>query len=353
VNLNPITLTCLAGWLVLLLPTLFYLFVTWTIRRKLLLERFTTTNDANQDEDEPIRKYYAQFFPGRKLEPDLYKQFKRDFDRSYGRRYYLLAFILLAIVSAIGLWITAVSIQGWVGWLSVRKPVPPIVISAFLGAYAWVLYDQFARFRTGDFTPYDVYAGVYRFLIAVPLGVSLGAFAKDNVGVGIAFLLAAFPTTTLFRLSRRLVGTQLSLGEGTENGNLELEKLQCMGRSNAERFLDEGVATIAELAWSNPIDLAIRTNRDLNFVIDSISQALLWIYFRDVEKLYPFSIRGAQEACTLLEDCKSPRRKVQKAAAHTLKVAAAAINLDEQAFTYTLMTVAEDPYAEFLYSIWR
>jgi len=91
----------------------------------------------------------------------------------------------------------------------------------------------------------------------------------------------------------------------------------------------------------------------LNFVIDSISQALLWIYFRDVEKLYPFSIRGAQEARTLLEDCKSPRRKVQKAAAQTLKVAAAAINLDEQAFTYTLMTVAEDPYAEFLYSIWR
>jgi hypothetical protein len=216
-----------------------------------------------------------------------------------------------------------------------------------------VLYDQFARFRTGDFTPYDVYAGVYRFLIAVPLGVSLATFAKDNVGIGIAFLLAAFPTTTLFRLSRRLVGKQLSLGESTENGELELERLQCMGRSNAERFLDEGITTIAELAWSNPIDLTIRTNRDLNFVIDSISQALLWVYFREVEKLYPFSLRGAEEACTLLEEYKSPNVKVQQAAAHTLKVAAAAMSLDEQTFSYTLTTVAEDPYAEFLYSIWR
>lgn len=351
-NLNPITLTCLVGWLVLLLPTLLYLFVTWTIRRKILFKRFTTSGDTN-DEDEPIRKYYAQFFPGRELEPDAYKQFKRDFDRTYGRRYYILPFALLGVIAAIGLWITAEWAQSWVGWAPVPKPLPPIVISAFLGAYAWVLYDQFARFRTGDFTPYDIYAGVYRFLIAVPLGVSLATFAKDQVGVAIAFLLAAFPTTTLFRLSRRLIAKQFSLGESAEGKKLELENLQCMGRSNAERYLDEGITTIAELAWSNPIDLTIRTNRDLNFVIDSISQALLWIYFRDVEKLYPFSLRGAQEACSLLEDCKSRKPKVRKAARHTLKVAAGAMNLDEQTFIYTLTTVAEDPYAEFLYTIWR
>ncbi|PYL53072.1 MAG: hypothetical protein DMF29_09470, partial [Verrucomicrobia bacterium] len=221
------------------------------------------------------------------------------------------------------------------------------------GAYAWVVFDQFSRFRNGDFTPYDVYAGVYRFLIAVPLGISLAAFAKKDVGVAVAFLLAAFPTTTLFRLSRRLLGKQLSLGESTENGKLELEKLQCMGRSNAERFLDEGITTIAELAWSNPIDLTIRTNRDLNFVIDSISQALLWIYFKDVEKLYPFSLRGAQEACTLLEEYRSHDSNIKAAAAHTLKAAASAVKLDEKTFSYTLVTVTEDPYAEFLYSIWR
>jgi hypothetical protein len=352
VNLNPITLTCLVGWLVLLLPTLLYLFVTWTIRRKILFKRFSTGSDTS-DEDAPIRKYYEQFFPGRELEPDIYNQFKRDFDRAYGRRYYILPFTLLGVIAAIGLWITAEWAQSWVGWAPVPKPLPPIVISAFLGAYAWVLYDQFARFRTGDFTPYDLYAGTYRFLIAVPLGVSLATFAKDQVGVAIAFLLAAFPTTTLFRLSRRLIGKQFSLGESAEGGKLELENLQCMGRSNAERYLDEGITTIAELAWSNPIDLTIRTNRDLNFVIDSISQSLLWIYFRDVEKLYPFSLRGAQEARSLLEDCKSRKPKVRKAARNTLKVAAGAMNLDEQTFIYTLMTVAEDPYAEFLYTIWR
>jgi hypothetical protein len=343
ISFNTITLTCFVAWLVLLLPALFYLFVTWTMRRKGLLDRFSKKN--------AIRLYYKQFFPC-----DKEKQFTRDFDRAYGRRYYILPFLLLAILSGIGLWMTAGSLQASVGWNSEAKPLPAIVISAFLGAYAWVLYDQFARFRTGDFTPYDLYAGIYRFLIAVPLGVSLAKFTGNEatVGVAIAFLLAAFPTTTLFKFSRRLVSKNLNLGEKEEEGKLELEKLQSMGRSNAERFLDEGITTIAELAWSNPIDLTIRTNRDLNFVIDSISQALLWVYFRDVEKLYPFSLRGAQEASTLLEEYKkSAKTKAHKAAAHTLKAAAAAMNLDEQTFIYTLTTVAEDPYAEFLYSIWR
>lgn len=341
-NSNSITLICFFAWLVLLLPALFYLFVTWTMRRKALLDRFSN--------EKTIRLYYEQFFPCRELESDSKKQFERDFDRMYGRRYYILPFALMAIISGIGLWITDGTVQAWTGWNTNAKPLPPIVISAFLGAYAWVLYDQFARFRTGDFTAHDLYAGTYRFLIAVPLGVSLATFAKNEVGVSVAFLLAAFPTTTLFKFSRRLVSKNLNLGEKEEEGKLELERLQCMGRSNAERYLDEGISTIAELAWTNPIDLTVRTNRELNFVIDSISQALLWIYFEDVEKLYPLSLRGAQEVCTLSEELEDPKK--HQIAVHTLKAAAERMGLDEQAFRYTLETVKEDPYTEFLYRIW-
>jgi hypothetical protein len=344
VAVNSVTLTCLVAWLVLLLPALFYLRVTWTMRRRGLLDRFLK-KDA-------IRLYYEQFYPCRRLEANLEKQFEREFDGTYGRRHYILPFLLLAIISGIGLWVTARSVQAWVGWSPDAQPLPPIVISAFLGAYAWVLYDQFTRFRTGDFTPYDLYSGIYRFLIAVPLGVSLATLAKNEIGVATAFLLAAFPTTALFKFSRRLVSKNLNLGEKEEEGRLELEKLQSMSRSNAERYLDEGIGTIAELAWSNPIDLTVRTNRDLNIVIDSISQALLWIYFEDVQKLYPLSLRGAQEVCTLFQELDSDDPTIKQAAEHTLKIAAARMNLDEKACRYTLATVKEDPYAEFLFSIW-
>jgi len=343
-NFDLIALTCFVAWLVLLLPILFYLVVTWTMRRKALLDRFS-------DEDD-IRLYYEQFFRCRKLESDLQKQFKRDFDRAYGRRYYAMPLLLLAVISLIGLLLTSVFIQTWLGWSTSAKPLPAIAISAFLGAYAWVVYDQFARFRTGDFTPYDVYGGVYRFIIAVPLGVSLATFAKNEVGVAVAFLLAAFPTTTLFRYSRRLVRKNLNIGEKEEEGELQLEKLQCVGRSNAERYLDEGITTIAELAWSNPIDLTVRTNRDLNFVIDSISQALLWIYFEDVGKLYPLSLRGAQEVCSLFEELDSNDAKARHCAVETLKAIAARMKLDEETCRFTLGTVKDDPYAQFLFSIW-
>jgi hypothetical protein len=39
-----------------------------------------------------------------------------------------------------------------------------------------------------------------------------------------------------------------------------------VSRANAERFLQEGVCTIAELANSDPVDLALRTNQPFHLV---------------------------------------------------------------------------------------
>ena len=46
-----------------------------------------------------------------------------------------------------------------------------------------------------------------------------------------------------------------------------------------ERYKDEGITTICGLAYADPIDLTIRTNFDFNYVVDCVSQALMWIYF--------------------------------------------------------------------------
>lgn len=135
---------------------------------------------------------------------------------------------------------------------------------------------------------------------------------------------------------------------------LELEKLQSVGRSNAERYLDEGITTIAELAWADPIDLTIKTNRQFNFVVDSISQALLWVYFEDdVKKLYPLSLRGAQEICTFLDELDSDEPKIKHAAEQILKAGAQRFEMDKESFLYTLLTVRDDPYAQFLFNIWQ
>ncbi len=79
---------------------------------------------------------------------------------------------------------------------------------------------------------------------------------------------------------------------------------------------------------------------------------MLWIYFQDVEKLYPLSLRGAQEVCTLFAELESEDRDVRAAAAETLTAIARRMKLDEATCRYTLGTVKEDPYAKFLFSIW-
>lgn len=348
-NLNVVEVFCVLGWAILLLPAFIYLLTTWQNRRRLLLERLGP--DA-------IKLYYKQFYPStaskralKRHQSDIKKQFKDDFNRLYGRRHYLLPLLLLGTVTALGLIATSRSVQAWLGWGGTA--FPPIAISSFLGGYAWVLYDQFLRFRTGDFTPHDVYGGLYRFLIVIPLGISLSVLLKDTAGVAIAFLMGAFPTTTLFLIARRLVNQKLGLGDTQDAGALELEKLQCVGKSNAERYMDEGITTISELAWADPIELTIKTNRDFNFVVDSVSQALLWVYFEDkVRKLYPLSLRGAQEVCSLLDDLDSTEPKVKAAAQKNLKKAAAILELDEESLLYTLICVRDDPYAQFLFGIW-
>ena len=95
------------------------------------------------------------------------------------------------------------------------------------------------------------------------------------MSIPIAFFLGAFPTTTLFTLARRFVSQTLKLGDDKESGDLELEKLQSVVKPNAERFKAEDISTITAMAYADPIDLTIRTNFDLNYVVDCMSQALM------------------------------------------------------------------------------
>jgi hypothetical protein len=136
-----------------------------------------------------------------------------------------------------------------------------------------------------------------------------------QVGIPTVFFLGAFPTTTLFMVARRIVGQQLKLRDDPDSGKLELEALQSVGRANAEPFKDEGISTISQLAYADPIDLAIRTNFDFNYVIDCVSDSLLWIYIKDkIDLIQIFSLRGFQEASALMDSLNQPR---YQAAAHS------------------------------------
>jgi hypothetical protein len=106
-----------------------------------------------------------------------------------------------------------------------------------------------ARFACERLRFHDVRSAicVVRFLVAIPFGYAFSAFLDVHFGIPIAFLLGTFPSGVLMKAGQRLAVQRLGLGEDSTSPQLnELESLQCVSRSNAERFMSEGINTIAQ-----------------------------------------------------------------------------------------------------------
>ena len=327
-------------------PLLFYLYRVWATRRDKLFSYL----DAKS-----LCLYYRQFYPDQKTdEATVAGVFKKYFSSHYGRRFYVLPVSLLTVLTVTCSCGVARTLQVWQKVDSNGQALPMIIVSALAGGFTWVVSDLIDRVRRRDLTVGDVYNSVFRILIAAPFGWAFAQLMKDTVGVPLAFLLGAFPTSTLFRIARRLAATKLGVSDDPKSGKLELEKLQSIGKTNAERYNDEGISTIVQMAYVDPIDLTIRTNFDFNYVIDCVSQALLWIYFEDkIHTLAIYSLRGAQEACTLIKGLKSSDQTERDEATATLNAIARAMSVVPASLQTTLEQVSEDPYTEFLNSIWH
>lgn len=339
-----IDILCGIAGAMVIVPILLYLFRPWATRRDKLFSNLDPPS---------LMLYYRQFYPD--LKPSLNSvasDFKNYFNRHYGRRYYFLPIVILVAITAVTAAAAARTLQVWQKVAPHQYMLPWIVAGALAGGFTWVINDLIDRLRRRDFTVSDVYNSIFRILIAAPFGWAFAQVVKTDVGVPLAFLLGAFPTGTLFTIARRLAATKLGVSEDPDSGELELEKLQSITKTNAERFYDEGVSTIVQLAYTDPIDLTIRTNFDFNYVIDCISQALLWIYFEDKTRtLAVYSLRGAQEAAYLVR-CLSDPLKVAQAQA-TINAVAVVLNLAPASVQTTLGQVESDPYTQFICSIWH
>jgi len=340
-----INAACIIAWLMVIAPAIIFLRGAWSSRRDSLFDLMT---------DGTLALYYNRFYPSRKVDPkERVAVFRRDFGKTYGRRKYVFPLFVLAVLSGWGLWGAAGTIKVWVKVSSPDQTyaIDEVALGALLGGLTWVISDSLGRFRTRDFTSHDVYNGVFRLLIAVPLGYSLGSFLDVKFKVAMAFLLGVFPTSTLFTIARRLGAKQLGLAADAADAadSSELEKLQSVAQSTAERFRDEGVSSIVALAWTDPIDLTIRTNFEFSFVVDCISQALFWIYVRDdIQQLYVLSLRGAQEVSSFMDSVKAGDAGAKK----TLGEAAGRLKVSEEALLQTFTQVCEDPSTRFIVNIW-
>jgi hypothetical protein len=356
-----IRISCVAAWMLIMLPLIFYLFTLWRARRDNLIAVLTP---------ESLGAYYRQFYPGTKIdETNSARQFKQHFDRLYGRYLYAAPLLVLALVSGIAAWSCMDTLLMWSNPAGPSQPaLPGMIVAAFAGAFWWVITDEFDQIRKRDVTHFHVWLYSLRVLISVPFGWALGHFVRSEVGIPLAFLLGAFPTKTLLKVARRVGERHLGLADDPILRGAELEHLQCVGTPAAERFREEGVDSIVDLAYKDPIDLTIRTNFDFNYVIDCVSQALLWIYFGNETKdkeLYKLSMRGAQEVASLIRSHDNYHEAIRSGITpdelverehndveRAINEVAGRLGISDAALMVTLRQVANDPYTKFLCALW-
>jgi hypothetical protein len=356
-----------AGCLLLVsVPILQFLIGPWATRRDKLMGILAGA---------PMKLYYQKFrsnidvVKGRKpADPsltvaDFEVAFERDFGGWYGRRYYIVPFLLLAaITGCCALW-GAIEAQGWIDGSRSIDSMAGLAAAALTGGFMWVISDEIDRLCRHDFTTNDLYYYIFRILLSIPFAWAITRLQVTlQVGIPTAIFLGAFPTSSLLTIARRIGSQKLGLGDDPNTGQLELEKLISIGKTNAERFKEADISNIGQLTRADPVDLAIRTNFDFDYISDCVNEALLWVYVgAELEKLAAFSLRGACEARQLYDDYNGsnpPDPTNQARAKQTVKdlvavFAADKISLSEESLLEALGQAGYDPYTEFLLKIWR
>jgi hypothetical protein len=312
--------------------------------------------------DDAIMSYFRAFFFahfGNSTHPK--EDFAKLHHERYGRQHFIVPAICLFFVAGSLLALVGWTVSSWLGRESSgQSGLPPVAVAAIAGAYMWVSLDLISRAQQRDLVPASLFGASFRLAVAAPLGLAIATLLRPEVGVAIAVLLGAFPTRTLLTIARRTVVRRLGGNGLLTEERYELESLKGIGRRQAERFEDERVLTILQLAYSDPIDLTIRTNFSFSYVVDCCSQALAWLYFQqDLAKMRRFGLRGGQEINTLIseidgegEEDTQKREKLKKQAEECRDVIAAELKMKPQVLERSMREIAEDPYTTFLSEVW-
>jgi len=235
--------------------------------------------------------------------------------------------------------------------------LPSKAVAALSGSYTWVVYGLIMGSTKYDLSPQLLISAVLRIVVAAPLGYAVGALAEPGFGVFLAFTVGAFPLATIKTLLQRIATKKLNLDMGVNSAGAtsdQVPKLNGVDAATADRLQDADITTVAQLAYCDPVQVAMRTNMAFDVVLDLVSQALAWIYLEDkLDVARKFGMRGALEIAGLYENLSSDNADTKAAAEGAFASIAAAVQLDPDGLKRTFMEIAGDPYTNFLASVWN
>ena len=328
-------------------PILTFLKQGWRSRRDDIIGSFN---------DEAIQSYFEQFHP------QLFKdnpnagniELRAYYDDQYGRwRYIAPSILLFSLLAVLIAWSTLTVLKWQDVFTGYTGALPDIAVFGIAGAYMYILSSLIGHWWSSDLTSSDIYWSCFRLIIAVPMSYAVTSTLKPELATATSFLLGVFPTDTLLTIARRFGSKNLGLENLPSGGDSELLKLQGIDINCAERLAAEGISTILQLAYADPIKLTIRTNLGFSYIVDIISQALLWLYMEaDSVNLRESGIRGSFEVAGLLGDLDSKDAERETKAKQTMQSLVDKYKLSSPGFENVLRQVAADPYSQFLLRVW-
>ena len=274
-------------------------------------------------------------------------EFKKYYLQRYGRQRFLWPIVFVFLVAIVGNGILGQALFDLRG--ATESKALHLPAAAIAGAYTFVTWDFFARVQRRALGTSDVLRGALRLAMAVPLGFVLGGIADGGWAVLLAYGIGVFPFDDVSVILRRLVYDRLKVPQDDGKATDPVTNLSGVDTDTADRIADADVATIPQLAWTDPIQMIMRTNLSFDYVVDIVSQALAWVYFGDnLHKLRRFGLRGAYESYNLKADLGSPTAAVQATAKSVMFDAAKEIGLAQTGMLNAIDQIAADKATEFL-----
>jgi hypothetical protein len=292
---------------------------------------------------------------------DISKAFENFYENWYGRRFFVVPLVIHLVATFVFVFLVMLSVLDQHGGL--HNPFFQLgfpAITAAAGAYMWVTNDFISRARRLDFSPADVAWGTLRLVVAIPMGYAFASLFTDRISPFVTFALGAFPLSALLSVMQRRMEKQLHMASDTPETADSVSKLEGVDRDIRERLEKEDITTVTQIAYCDPIRLAMRSNLSFIYISDIAGQAIAWLYLRDkLSLIKSFGLRGACEIRWYLKhydlegsDLTPVQKRDHDRAVAALRAIAAALKQDEATVLNCFKQIAYDPFTSFYAETW-
>jgi hypothetical protein len=229
--------------------------------------------------------------------------------------------------------------------------MPVVALAGFMGAYTFVVAELISRGERRDLSPSDILRATLRLGVGIAIGYAAGALAIPELGAFIAFAIGAFPLRMVEQYFKRAASKQMG-GEISQAAAQDpVIMLAGVDQAISERLEESDITTITQLAYSDPIQLAMQTNLRFNFIVDIVSQDLAWVYLEDkLKDLRQSGLRGAFEIFSYYIEKLEGKTEDEQIA--LIKSMADCVKISNVLLFSAFYQIAGDPYAIFLNQVY-